>query len=194
VGLGAALQAGVLSGESVGSILVDVSPHSLGIAAVMATPMGPMPGMFSTIIPRNSVIPTSRSEVYHTAVDGQRIVEIEVFQGENAIARENVPLGSFEIEGLPPKPAGSVQVEVHFDFDINGILTVTATEKGKGQQQSLVVNDTKTGRLSSHELQQSRDDISSLFSTLSRFAPGDDFEPDDDEDADDADLTAEEQE
>jgi molecular chaperone DnaK len=193
VGLGAALQAGVLSGAAVDSILVDVSPHSLGIAAVMPTPLGPMPGMFSTIIPRNSVIPTSRSEVYHTATDGQRIVEIEVFQGENAIARENVPLGSFEIEGLPPKPAGSVQVEVHFDFDINGILTVTATEKGKGQQQSLVVNDTKTGRLSSHELQQSRDDIASLFSTLSRFAPGDDFEPDD-EDADDDDLTAEEQE
>ncbi|NEP19762.1 MAG: Hsp70 family protein [Leptolyngbya sp. SIO4C1] len=165
VGLGAALQAGVLAGEAVDSILVDVIPHSLGIAAVMDTPMGPMPGLFSTIIPRNSVIPTSRSEVYSTAVDRQDTVEIEVFQGENAIARENVPLGSFRVEGLPPKPAGALQVEVHFDFDLNGILTVTATEKGKGQQNSLVVNDAETGRLSSHELNQARDAIAALFDT-----------------------------
>jgi len=166
VGLGAALQAGVLSGEDVDAILVDVTPHSLGIAVVMDTPMGPMPGLFSPIIPRNCVIPTSRSEVYGTTVDGQEIVEVEVFQGENAIARENVPLGAFKIEGIPPKPAGAVEIEVHFDFDINGILTVTATEKGKGQQNSLVVNDAATGRLSSHELNQARDDIASLFNRI----------------------------
>lgn len=189
VGLGAALQAGVLSGAAVDSILVDVSPHSLGIAVVMDTPLGPMPGMFSTIIPRNSVIPTSRSEIYGTAADGQQIVEIEVFQGENPIAKENVPLGAFRIEGIPPKPAGAVQVEVHFDFDINGILTVTATEKSKGQQQSLVVNDTQTGRLSSHELHQSRDAIASLFSTLPLFET-----EDDDGEWDDVDVTADEQE
>jgi molecular chaperone DnaK len=167
VGLGAALQAGVLSGAEVDNILVDVTPHSLGIAVVMDTPMGLMPGMFSAIIPRNCVIPTSRSEVYHTSFDGQEIVEIEVFQGENAFARENVPLGTFRIEGLPAKPAGAVEVEVHFDFDINGILTVTATEKGKGQQNSLVVNDAATGRLSSHELTQAREDIAALFSRSS---------------------------
>lgn len=163
VGLGAALQAGVLSGEDVNSILVDVTPHSLGIAAVMDTPIGPMPDMFSVIIPRNTVIPTSRSEVYRTAMDRQDIVEVEVFQGENAIARENVPLGSFKVEGLPPKPAGAVQVEVHFDFDLNGILTVTAIEKGEGKQNSLVVNDAETGRLSSQELNQSREAIAALF-------------------------------
>jgi molecular chaperone DnaK len=189
VGLGAALQAGVLSGAAVNSILVDVSPHSLGIAAVMDTALGPMPGMFSTIIPRNSVIPTSQSQVYRTAADGQEIVEVEVFQGENPIAKENVPLGAFQIEGVPPKPAGAVQVEVHFDFDINGILTVTATEKGKGQTQSLVVNDTQTGRLSSHELHQSRDAIASLFGAMS----WPDAE-DDDEDRVDVDVTAEERE
>ncbi|NJM96102.1 MAG: Hsp70 family protein [Phormidesmis sp. RL_2_1] len=166
VGLGAAVQAGVLSGEAVDSILVDVTPHSLGIAAVMSTPMGPVPDMFSAIIPRNSVIPISRSQIYRTAYDQQDTVEIEVYQGENAIARENVPLGSFKIEGLPPKPAHALQIEVHFDFDLNGILTVTATEKGKGQQESLVVNDAETGRLSSRELSQSRDAISSLFDTL----------------------------
>lgn len=188
VGLGAALQAGVLSGAAVDSILVDVSPHSLGIAAVMDTLMGPMPGMFSAIIPRNSVIPTSRAQSYSTAVDGQQIVEIEVFQGENPLAKENVPLGTFRIEGIPPKPAGAVQVEVHFDFDLNGILTVTATEKGKGQQQSLVVNDTQTGRLSSHELHQSRAAVASLFGALPRF------DAEDEEDWVDVDVTLDEQE
>lgn len=176
VGLGAALQAGVLSGAAVESILVDVSPHSLGIAAVMDTEFGPMPGLFSPIIPRNSVIPTSRSQVYYTAANGQSTVEVEVFQGENPIAKENVPLGSFLVEGIPPKPAGAVQVEVHFDFDINGILTVTATEKSQGQQQSLVVNDTQTGRLSSHELRQSRENITSLFEALSHLAEDEDAE------------------
>ncbi len=163
VGLGAAIQAGVLSGEAVEAILVDVIPHSLGIAAVMDTPMGPMPGLFSKIIARNSVIPVSRSQVYFTSYDNQETVEIEVSQGENMLARENVPLGTFKIEGLPPRPASGVQVEVHFDFDHNGILTVTATEKEKGQQQMLIVDDAATSRLSSHELTKARADIESLF-------------------------------
>jgi molecular chaperone DnaK len=96
-------------------------------------------------------------------MDNQEAVEIEVFQGENAIARENVPLGNFHVENIPPSPAGSIQIEVHFDFDHNGILTVTATEKGKGQQGGLVVNDSETARLSSHELTRSRAEIESLF-------------------------------
>lgn len=163
VALGAALQAGVLVGEAVDAILVDVIPHSLGISAAVSTPMGIMPGFFSVIVPRNSVIPVSRSQVYSTLSDNQETVEIEVFQGENDIAEENVPLGAFKIEGLPPKPAGGVQVEVHFDFDLNGILTVTTTEKGKGQQGSLVVNNTGVHRLSSHELKQARADLEALF-------------------------------
>lgn len=164
VAMGAAVQAGVLSGEKVESILVDVVPHSLGIAAMMDMGMGiPMSGMFSTIIPRNTVIPTSCSEIYKTSRNNQEKVQVEVFQGENAIARENVPLGSFMIEDLPPKPAGSIQIEVTFDFDISGILTVTATEKGAGQQGSLVVNDADTGRLSSSELDQARETLDELF-------------------------------
>lgn len=163
VALGAAIQAGVLAGESVSAILVDVIPHSLGLSIAMETPVGLLPGMFSTVIPRNSVIPVSRSEVYSTMVDRQKAVEIEVFQGENAVAKENVPLGSFRIEGLPPRPAGDIQIEVHFDFDHNGILTVTATEKGQGQQDSLVVNNATTSRLSSHDLTQARAGIESLF-------------------------------
>jgi molecular chaperone DnaK len=163
VALGAALQAGVLVGESVEAILVDVIPHSLGIAAAVPTPMGIMPGYFSVIIPRNSVVPVSRSHVYSTLFDEQKIVEIEVFQGENAIAEENVPLGSFRVENLPPKPAGDIQIEVHFDFDLNGILTVTTTEKGKGQQGTLVVNNAGMQKLSSHELKQARADLEALF-------------------------------
>ncbi|MBR8833947.1 MAG: Hsp70 family protein [Stigonema ocellatum SAG 48.90 = DSM 106950] len=163
VALGAALQAGVLVGESVDAILVDVIPHSLGIAAAVNTPVGIMPGYFSVIIPRNSVVPVSRSQVYSTLLDNQEAVEIEVFQGENAIAEENVPLGSFKVENLPPKPAGSIQVEVHFDFDLSGILTVTTTEKGKGQQGTLVVSNTSIQRLSSHELKQARAELEALF-------------------------------
>ncbi|WP_373529006.1 Hsp70 family protein [Nostoc sp.] len=163
VALGAALQAGVLVGESVDAILVDVIPHSLGIAAAVPTQMGIMPGYFSVIIPRNSVVPVSRSHVYSTLFDEQDAVEIEVFQGENAMAEENVPLGSFRVENLPLKPAGGIQVEVHFDFDLNGILTVTTTEKGKGQQGTLVVNNAGIHKLSSHELKQARADLESLF-------------------------------
>jgi molecular chaperone DnaK len=163
VALGAALQAGVLAGEDVEAILVDVIPHSLGISAAVSTPMGIIPGFFSVIIPRNSVVPVSRSEIYSTMSERQTAVEIEIFQGENEIAEENVPLGSYKVEGLPPSPAGSIQIEVHFDFDMNGILTVTTTEKGKGQQGKLVVNHGGIERLSSHELKQARADLDALF-------------------------------
>lgn len=163
VAMGAAIQAGVLTGELVEAILVDVVPHSLGISAAVSTPMGLIPGIFSVIVPRNSVVPVSRSHIYSTVQDNQEVVEINIFQGENEIAEENVPLGSFLIEGLPPKPAHGIQIEVHFDFDLSGMLTVTATEKGKGQQSSLVVNNRSTQRLSSHELIQAREDIAALF-------------------------------
>ncbi len=163
VALGAALQAGVLAGEAVEAILVDVTPHSLGISTAVNTIMGLVPGFFSVIIPRNSVVPVSRSEVYTTAFDEQEIVQVEVFQGENERAEENVPLGNLQIEGLPPRPAGGVQVEVHFDFDLSGMLTVTATEKGKGQQGSLIVNNTTTRRLSAHELNIARAEVEALF-------------------------------
>lgn len=163
VALGAALQAGVLVGEDVEAILVDVIPHSLGIAAAIDTPFGPMPGFFSVIIPRNSVVPISRSEVYSTMSDRQEAVQIEIFQGENELAEENVPLGSYRVEGLPPRPAGDIKIEVHFDFDLNGILTVTTTEKGQGQQGTLVVENAGIQRLSSHELKQAKADLDSLF-------------------------------
>lgn len=170
VALGAALQAGVLVGEDVEAILVDVIPHSLGISAAVSTPMGIKPGFFSVIIPRNSVVPVSRSEVYSTLSPNQTVVEIEISQGENEVAEENVPLGSYRVEGLPPGPAGSIQIEVHFDFDLNGILTVTTTEKGKGQQGTLVVNNAGIQRLSSHELKQARADLEALFESDATLA------------------------
>jgi len=163
VALGAALQAGVLVGEAVESILVDVIPHSLGIAASVDTPFGLLPDYLSVIIPRNSVIPVSRSEVYGTLVDNQKEVEIRVFQGENEIASENVPLGEFKITNLTPRPAGALQIEVHFDFDVNGILTVTSTEKGAEQSASLVINNAGVQKLTSQELKQARQEIESLF-------------------------------
>ncbi len=163
VALGAAIQAGVLSGESVDAILVDVCPHSLGVATAMETAFGLVPGFFSVIIPRNSVVPISRSQVYYTVSPDQTMVVVEVFQGENTRAEENVPLGSFEVTDLPTQLSGSLPVEIHFDFDINGILTVTATEKGKGNQGSLVVNNASVHRLSSHDLAQAQADLDALF-------------------------------
>ncbi|MFN9643756.1 MAG: Hsp70 family protein [Cyanobacteriota bacterium] len=166
VALGAALQAGVLNGEEVDTFLVDVTPHSLGIATAMETEFGLIPNLFSAIIPRNTVIPVTRSKLYRTTVDNQRYVRVEVSQGENLSARENVPLGSFDVEGLPPKPAGEVSIDVQFSFDLNGILTVTAAETSGGRQARLVVNNATTHRLASHELEESRDAVESLFATL----------------------------
>jgi molecular chaperone DnaK len=91
------------------------------------------------------------------------MVEIDVFQGENVVAEENVPLGSFTIEDLPLRPASTVKIEVHFDFDLNGILTITATEKDQGKQNSLVVNNAAVHRLSANELTAARDELDALF-------------------------------
>lgn len=166
VALGAALQAGVLNGEEVDTFLVDVTPHSLGIAAAMDTDFGLISNLFSAIIPRNTVIPVTRSQLYRTSVDNQRLVRIEISQGENVKADENVPLGSFVVEGLPPRPAGEVTIDVQFSFDFNGILTVTASETSGGRQERLVVNNATIHRLASHELDQSRDVVENLFANL----------------------------
>jgi len=182
VALGAALQAAVLNGEAVETFLVDVTPHSLGVATVMETEMGLIPNVFSAIIPRNTVIPVSRTKLYCTSMDNQKQVQIEVSQGENINATENVPLGSFMVEGLPRKAAGEVTLEVQFSFDLNGILTVTASETSTGKQEQLVVNDASTHRLPSHELERSRDVVDSLFASLENLsaAAGEDEDEDDD--------------
>jgi len=172
VALGAALQAGVLNGEEVDTFLVDVTPHSLGIAAAIDTDFGLIPNLFSAIIPRNTVIPVTRSKLYRTSTDNQRLVRVEVSQGENVNADENVPLGSFIVEGLPPRPAGEVTIDVQFSFDFNGILTVTASETSGGRQEQLVVNHATIHRLASHELDQSRDVVTNLFANLEQGLGG----------------------
>lgn len=166
VALGAALQAAVLNGQAVDTVLVDVTPHSLGVATAMETELGLIPNVFSPIIPRNTVIPVSRSRLYCTVKDNQKLVRVEVSQGENINAEDNVPLGCFDVEGLPLKPAGDVSIEVQFGFDLNGILTVTASETSSGKQGQLVVNDASTHRLASHELKRSRDAVESLFASF----------------------------
>ena len=131
VAVGAALQAGVLSGEVKDVLLLDVTPLSLGVEV--------RGGILNVMIPRNTTIPTKRQEVYTTAADSQPSVQIQVFQGERPMARDNKPLGSFELVGLPPAPSGVPQIEVTFDIDANGIVHVTAKDLGTGKEQSMTI-------------------------------------------------------
>ncbi|HAJ59867.1 MAG TPA: molecular chaperone DnaK [Cyanobacteria bacterium UBA8543] len=146
VALGAAIQAGVLGGEVEDLLLLDVTPLSLGIETL---------GEVSTkIIERNTTIPTSKSQIFSTATDGQNSVEIHVLQGERAMARDNKSLGKFLLTGIPPAPRGVPQIEVSFEIDVNGILKVAATDKGTGREQSIRI--TNTGGLSSGEVERMR--------------------------------------
>ncbi|MBW4576980.1 MAG: molecular chaperone DnaK [Aphanothece sp. CMT-3BRIN-NPC111] len=136
VAVGAAIQAGVLSGEVKDILLLDVSPLSLGVET--------LGGVMTKIIPRNTTIPTKKSEVFSTAVDGQANVEIHVLQGEREMANDNKSLGTFRLDGIPPAPRGVPQIEVTFDIDANGILNVTAKDKGTGKEQSISITGAST--------------------------------------------------
>jgi len=131
VAVGASVQGGVLAGDVKGVLLLDVTPLSLGINA--------NGGQMSTIIPRNTTIPTKRSETYTTAVDNQPGVDIEVYQGERPLVEANKLLGNFHLGGLPPAPRGMPQIEVIFDIDANGIVHVTAKDKGTGKDASITL-------------------------------------------------------
>jgi molecular chaperone DnaK len=131
VAVGASLQAGVLKGEVKDVLLLDVTPLSLGIET--------KGGIFTKIIERNTTIPTKRSEVFTTADDNQPSVEIQVYQGEREIASYNKKLGTFQLTGLPPAPRGMPQIEVTFDIDANGIVSVSAKDLGTGKEQSMVI-------------------------------------------------------
>ncbi|MBD2360224.1 molecular chaperone DnaK [Anabaena minutissima FACHB-250] len=146
VGLGAAIQAGVLGGEVDNLLLLDVTPLSLGIETLGE--------VFTKIIERNTTIPTSKSQIFSTAVDGQTSVEIHVLQGERAMARDNKSLGKFLLAGIPPAPRGVPQIEVSFEIDVNGILKVAAQDKGTGREQSIRI--TNTGGLNSNEVERMR--------------------------------------
>lgn len=146
VALGAAIQAGVMGGEVDNLLLLDVIPLSLGIETLGE--------VFTKIIERNTTIPTSRSQIFSTAVDGQTSVEIHVLQGERAMARDNKSLGKFLLAGIPPAPRGVPQIEVSFEIDVNGILKVGAQDKGTGREQSIRI--TNTGGLSTQEVEKMR--------------------------------------
>ena len=136
VAVGAAVQAGVLAGEVKDILLLDVTPLSLGVET--------LGGVTTRIIPRNTTIPTKKSEVFSTAVDNQPNVEIHVLQGEREFAKDNKSLGTFRLDGILPAPRGVPQVEVTFDIDANGILSVNAKDKGTGKEQSITITGAST--------------------------------------------------
>ncbi len=131
VAIGAAVQAGVLGGDVKGLLLLDVTPLSLGIET--------LGGVFNKIIERNTTIPTKKSQIYSTAADGQTSVEIHVLQGERSMASDNTTLGRFNLDGIAPAPRGVPQIEVTFDIDANGIVNVTAQDKGTGKEQHITI-------------------------------------------------------
>jgi len=136
VAIGAAVQAGVLAGEVKDILLLDVTPLSLGVET--------LGGITTRIITRNTTVPTKKSEVFSTAVDTQPNVEIHVLQGEREFAKDNKSLGTFKLDGILPAPRGVPQIEVTFDIDANGILSVTAKDKGTGKEQSITISGAST--------------------------------------------------
>jgi molecular chaperone DnaK len=136
VAVGAAIQAGVLSGEVKNILLLDVTPLSLGVET--------LGGVTTKIIPRNTTVPTKKSEIFSTAADNQANVEIHVLQGEREFAKDNKSLGTFRLDGILSAPRGVPQIEVTFDIDANGILSVTAKDKGTSKQQSITISGAST--------------------------------------------------
>merc|ERR1712100_950062 len=131
VSMGAAIQGGILSGDVKDVLLLDVTPLSLGIET--------MGGIVHKLIPRNTTIPAKKSEVFSTAQDNQQAVDIQVFQGERQMARDNKRLGEFRLEGIDPAPRGQPQIEVTFDIDANGILKVSAKDKKNGKEKNITI-------------------------------------------------------
>jgi len=156
VAIGAAIQGGVLAGEVKDILLLDVTPLSLGIET--------LGGVMTKLINRNTTIPTKKSQVFSTAADGQTQVEIKVHQGEREMAANNKMLGQFSLVGIPPAPRGVPQVEVTFDIDANGIVNVSARDKGTGKEQQIVIQS--SGGLS-------KDDIENMVHEAEKFAEED---------------------
>jgi molecular chaperone DnaK len=144
VAIGAAIQGGVLAGDVKDVVLLDVTPLSLGVET--------QGGAMTVLIPRNTTIPTRKSEIFTTAADNQTAVDVHVLQGERPLARDNRTLGRFRLEGIPPAPRGMPQIEVAFDIDANGILNVSAQDKATGKQQQITI--TASSGLSKAEVER----------------------------------------
>ncbi|KAF8562235.1 hypothetical protein P879_09304 [Paragonimus westermani] len=156
VAMGAAIQGGVLAGDVTDVLLLDVTPLSLGIET--------LGGVMTKLINRNTTIPTKKSQVFSTAADGQTQVEIKVYQGEREMASDNKLLGQFSLIGIPPAPRGVPQIEVTFDIDANGIVNVSARDKGTGKEQQIVIRS--SGGLS-------KDDIENMVRNAEQYAEAD---------------------
>ncbi|MCI1966145.1 MAG: molecular chaperone DnaK [Oscillospiraceae bacterium] len=152
VAIGASLQAGVLGGEVEGLLLLDVTPLSLGVET--------MGGVMTKIIERNTTIPTKKSQIFSTAADGQTQVEVNVLQGEREFARDNKQLGLFRLDGIAPAPRGIPQIEVTFDIDSNGIVNVSAKDKGTGKEQKITISSSSN---------MSKDDIDKAVKDAEKF-------------------------
>jgi molecular chaperone DnaK len=146
VAVGAAVQGGVLTGDVKDVLLLDVTPLSLGIET--------MGGVATKLIERNTTVPTSKSETFSTAADNQPQVEIHVTQGERELASDNKSLGRFTLDGIAPAPRGVPQIEVTFNIDANGILNVTAKDKGTGKEQSITISN--SGNLSKEDIEKAQ--------------------------------------
>jgi molecular chaperone DnaK len=144
VAMGAAIQAGVLQGDVKDVVLLDVTPLSLGIET--------LGGVFTRLIDRNTTIPTNKSQIFSTAEDNQSAVTIRVFQGEREMAADNKMLGQFNLENIPPSPRGMPQIEVGFDIDANGIVSVQAKDKGTGKEQKITIQ--ASGGLSDDDIEK----------------------------------------
>ena len=151
VAIGAAIQAGVLAGEVKDLLLLDVTPLSLGIET--------LGGVMTTLISRNTTIPTRKSETFSTAADSQTTVEVHVLQGERQLARDNRTLGRFQLVGIPPAPRGVPQIEVTFDIDANGMVNVSAKDQGTGKEQKITI--TASSGLSKDEVDRMMKDAES---------------------------------
>src|SRR3989454_1599255 len=170
VAIGAAIQGGVLGGEVKDVLLLDVTPLSLGIET--------LGGVTTVLIPRNTTIPTKKSETFSTAEDNQTTVEIHVLQGERQMAQDNRTIGKFQLTGIPPAPRGMPQVEVGFDIDANGILHVTAKDKATNKEQKIRIeassglSDADVDRMVKTAEQHSQEDKQRREQNETRDPPG----------------------